>query len=382
VSNEETNPTVEPPRADRRARRRTPIAVSMLARWTDDREHEQKINSRDISDCGIFFHSNSDIAIGTDVEVTFTVPSDPGAAGNRRLHVRGAIIRAEHGGDTTGYALRVISSELSETDDTVLQARHAVGRLAANDSSSDRSSRAWRAHLGLLACSGLIGLTVLVSLGIFITQYDGGPARAIAAVREMVAGIGSTPENVPAQDVLQNRAEGKRKPLRTVGLADARKKKAASRAAQHDAEPNPDASAAQVRSLEVDSTSQPRTVAFNNHDVQTLDFQKGKLVSPLGYIGELSSPSGILVGPLPAGSSASTPATTEAATAMSSSTAVVLLAVVSRDGSVEDVQRASGSVEFAPAAIAAIRHWKFQSDPNGAMRRQIYVTVNFTISTE
>jgi TonB family protein len=115
---------------------------------------------------------------------------------------------------------------------------------------------------------------------------------------------------------------------------------------------------------------------LHNNNVLMLDVQKGKPVSALGYIGELPNPS---AQPVSAGSLASTSTKTNTTAAMPSSTAVVLRAVVDRDGSVEDVQRASGPVELRPAAIAAIRHWKFQPDPGGAMRRQIYITVNSTI---
>jgi TonB family protein len=110
-----------------------------------------------------------------------------------------------------------------------------------------------------------------------------------------------------------------------------------------------------------------------------LDVQKGKPVSQLGYIGELPSPP---AQPVPADSLANTSTKTDAAAATPSSTAVVLRVVVGRDGRVEDVQRASGPVELSPASVAAIRHWKFPPDPGGAIHRQIYVTVNFTISPE
>jgi len=301
----ETSPTVEPPRANRRASRRWLIAVSMLAHWRDGREHEVKVVSRDVSDGGSFFHSNSDIAIGTEVEVTFALPSDPGTTGNRRLRVQGTITRAERETYKTGYALRVTSSELLGIEDAVAQTRQTVRRLAARNASSGGSSRARRARLLFLSCSGLVGLI----LGILIARYEGDPEKATAAVLEKVASILSTQENAPPPDVLQSRLERKRKVLRTGGGVGATEKKAASGPAEHDAAER-NASAAQVRSLTVDSTVQPRPVPFNNNNVLTLDVQEGKPVSPLGYIGELPSPP---AQPVPAGSLARTPAKTEAA---------------------------------------------------------------------
>jgi TonB family protein len=379
VSDKETKPTMEPPQADRRAGRRSLIAVPMLARWRDDREHKVKVNSRDISDGGVFFHANSNIAIDTEVELTFTLPSDPGATGNKRLRVRGTLIRAEREADRTGYALGVTSSEVSGTEDTLAQARQAARPLAAIDSSPSSPHRVRRARLLFLACSGLVAL--MVGLGIFIARHEGDPANAAGAIRETVASIRSTQENAPPPDVLPSRVEGKRKVLRTRGV-EVTEKKATSGPAEHEAgERSPDASAEQVRPLTIDSTVQPPPVSFANNTVLTLDVQKGKPVSPLGYLGELPSPP---AQPVPAGSSASSPAKTEAAAAMPSSTAVVLRAVVGRDGTVENVQRTSGPVELTPAAIAAIRHWKFQPDTSnsGALRRQIYLTVSFTVTTE
>jgi TonB family protein len=377
----EANTRVEFARADRRDRRRSPIAVPMLARWTDDREHEVKVNSRDISDGGIFFHANCDIAIGTEVEVTFTLPSDPGAAGNRRLRVQGTVIRAEHEADKTGYAVGVSSSEVLEADDTIAQARQAVRRLAANDGSSSGPFRARRARVLLLACGGLLGLVALAALVIFVIRRQGGPGKAVAAIREMVASIRPTTQNAPPQrDVPESKVERKRKVLRTAGVVGAKERKAAPSTAERGAgELNVDASPVQDRSPAESPTVQPGPVFFENNHVVMLDVQKGKPVSQLGYIGELPSPP---AQPVPADSLANTPTKTDAAAATPSSTAVVLRVVVGRDGRVEDVQRASGPVELSPASVAAIRHWKFPPDPGGAIHRQIYVTVNFTISPE
>jgi TonB family protein len=378
---QETVPTVQSAPADRRTGRRSLIGVSMLARWRDDRDHEVKVNSRDISEGGIFFHASADLAMGTEVEVTFTLPSDPGATGNKRLRVQGTIVRAEREADKTGYALAVTSCELLGTEDIVAQARQAARHLDANDSFPSRRSRARRARLLFLAGSGLVGFLVLAGVGIFIARREGGPVHAAAAIRAIVASIGLTPENVPPAVAPQTSVERKRTAVRTSRVAGGTDRKAVSSQAEYEAaEQNPDTPAVPIGSVAIDSAIQPRPVPFNNNNILTLDLQKGKPVSPLGYIGELPSPPVPSAGPLPAGSLASTPAKREAATAMPSSTTVVLLAVVGKDGTVEDVQRASGPVELAPAAMAAIRHWKFQPDHGGAMRRQI--TVNFTISTE
>jgi TonB family protein len=351
----------------------------MLARWTDDREHEVKINSRDISDGGIFFHANADIAIGTEVEVTFTLPSDPGAAGNKRLRVQGSVIRAEREADKTGYALAVTSSELLEADDTFAQARQAVRRFAANDFSGGLP-RARRARLLFLAWSGLVGLTLVAGLGVFLIRREGGPAKMVAAILEIGASIRSTPQSAPPPVVPESRVERKHKVSRSAGVAGQKEKKVSSSTAdQETAERNPDASTVEDGSSAKSSTVQSRAVPFNNNNILTLDVQKGKPVSALGYIGELPNPP---AQPATANSSTSTSTKTDPAAATASSTAVVLRVVVGRDGRVEDVQRASGPIELSPASVAAIRQWKFQPDPGGALRRQIYVTVNFTISTQ
>jgi TonB family protein len=353
AGNKETSPTVEPPRADRRARRRSLIAVPMLARWRDNRDHEVKINSRDMSDGGIFFHVNSDVAIGTEVELIFTLPSDPGAIGNRRLRVQGTVIRAEREADRIGYALRVTSSELLAIEDTVAQARQALRGLAANDSSSNSPPQALRVSLLFLACSGLVGL--IIGLGMFVAGHEGGAANAAATVREMIARIRSNLENAPPPDVQQRRVER----ARTGGAAGTRERRRSSSHAGHEAaEPSPDTSAAQQ---------------FDNNNVLTLDLQKGKLVSLLGERKALATRS-----------FTSTAAPTGDAITTPNSAAVVLRVIVRRDGGVEAVRRTSGSVKLAPAAIAAIRHWKFQPDHSdeGPMQRQIYVTVNFTISKD
>jgi len=367
----EASPMVEVTRADRRARRRSLLDVPMLARWRDDREHEVKISSRDLGDGGIFFYASSDIAIGTEVEVTFTIPSDPGARGNRRLRVQGSVIRAERGAERTGYALSITNSELLETEDTAAQVRQVVRRLAANDASSSGPGRARRGRLLFVACS----LAGLIMLAVFVMKHPGGSAKAVAAIREMVAGASSIPDIAPPPDAPQDRVERNRKVSRTDDVM------AGSSPAEHEAaELSPDASAAPLRSLTGDSAVLPPPVAFNNNNVRTLDFQKGKPVSELGYIGELTSPP---AKPVHANSLPSASTRTDTAAVASSSTAVVLQAVVGADGRIEDAQWASGPVELTPAAIAAIRRWKFQPDPGkGAVRRPIYITVNFTVSTQ
>jgi TonB family protein len=204
--------------------------------------------------------------------------------------------------------------------------------------------------------------------------------KAVAAIREMVGGMHATAQNATAADVPESRSERKRKVLRSAGAVEPAEKKAAPTVAEQEVgERNGDASTAQGRSLTGDATVQPPPVSFNNNHVVTLDTEKGKPVSELGYIGELPSP---MAQPAPGDSLASPSAKIEPAAAMQTSTAVVLRVVVGRDGHVEDVQRASGPAELSPASVAAIRQWKFQPNPNGPKHRQIYVTVNFTISPQ
>jgi TonB family protein len=375
----ETSSAVESPRADRRASRRSLTAVPMWARWRSDREHEMKVNSRDIGDGGIFFHVNSEITIGTEVEVTFTLPSDPGAAGNKRLHVKGTVIRSERQADRTGCALRITSSELLEADDIVTQARLAVRRAANNDSSGGQF-RAARVHLLPLAyrLAALMILASLAGVGAFIALYAGGPASAAAALREIVRGVRSIGEKARPADVLQSGVERNAKGLPAGGVR-ATQRKASSSPAKHPAR-NPDVAAVQVHSA-VDQPVQAEAFSFNNNNVLRLELNKGKPVLRQAYVGELPSPP---TKPMSAGSLGATAVPNEAATDIPNSTVVVLRVVVRRNGTVKDVQRASGSVELAPSAIAAVRHWKFQPDPgnSGAMRRLIYVTVHFTISAQ
>jgi TonB family protein len=377
---EETkHPAVESKRADRRGERRALIAVPMLARWTDARKHELKVNSRDISDGGIFFHSNSDIAIGTEVEVTFTLPSDPGTAGNKRLRVQGTVVRAERETGKTGYALAITGSELLEMDDTVAQARQAGRRLNANNVPPSGPFRSRRARILLLACGALLGSMMLAGLSTLLVRRVGSPAKVVAAIGEMAASIRSNPQNeqpAPA-DIQQNKVESKRKTLRTGEPGAAEKKAALTPGPEPGTvESNHDATTLSDQSLANASTVQPGAVSFNNNNVLTLDLQKGKPVSELGYIGDLPSPPTEPVSK----SGASTSTTNHAAAAGPSSTAVVLRVVVGRDGRVEDVQRASGPAELSSAFVAAIRRSRFQPDPGGARHTEIYVTVNFTIS--
>ncbi len=375
---EETKaPAVEFKRADRRGERRTLIAVPMLARWTDAREHDVKVHSRDISDGGIFFHSNSDIAIGTEVEVTFTLPSDPGTAGNKRLRVQGTVVRAERETGKTGYGLAITGSELLEMDETVAQARQTVRRLNADNVLPSGPFRSRKARILLLACGALLGLMMLAGLSTLLVRRVGRPAKVVAAIREIAASIGSNAQNEPPApaDIQRNKVERKTKSLRT-GEPGAAEKKAALSPEPGTVESNHDATTLSDQSLANASTVQPGAISFNNNNVLTVDLQKGKPVSEFGYIGELPSPPTEPVSE----SGASTSTTNNAAAAVPSATAVVLRVVVGRDGRVEDVQRASGPAELSSGFVAAFRRLRFQPNPGGARHRQVYVTVNFTIS--
>jgi periplasmic protein TonB len=63
--------------------------------------------------------------------------------------------------------------------------------------------------------------------------------------------------------------------------------------------------------------------------------------------------------------------------------AVILDALISRDGSIQDLRIVSGPTILASAAMEAVRQWRFKPyyQEGEAVETQAHITVNFTIST-
>lgn len=158
----EDNPESSPARvpsgsrsSDQRIRRRFPVDLPVLVKWTDSEHHRVIGKLRDVNDNGVFFHAEADIPIGQPVELTFTVPRE--LTGPESFRFQGTVVRRE--GTTSarvGYAAKVTNTELMVVEEdmaTLAAAMPSQSEAAEPPPESDRSRKKkvfWVTLLALL----------------------------------------------------------------------------------------------------------------------------------------------------------------------------------------------------------------------------------------
>jgi hypothetical protein len=152
--------SVQAIQGDRRVAQRFSIGVSMLAAWRDDRNHELKVVSRDMSDSGIYFFAKLEIPIGTTIELTFTMPADPGQSETQRFRKAGTVVRVDGVGEKEGYGVRITSSEL------VSQPSRAVLGPIGTPVASPTQEHPWRRPILVLVILAVVASVVAIVVAV------------------------------------------------------------------------------------------------------------------------------------------------------------------------------------------------------------------------
>ncbi len=178
---------------EKRAFRRYPVAVPVVIQWKDTEPREVSGVLRDVNDRGIFLYAQADIPVGSQVDLTFTVPREFTAPETFRFV--GTLVRTEDSaGPEKGFAIAVSKSELLDqpqvsqpfepsqtgnSDDSV--AASLQERPAAPPCQHPRS----RSRIGIVAMA--LGVSVLVLAF---------AARAILAAQEAAHSRASAVQNI------------------------------------------------------------------------------------------------------------------------------------------------------------------------------------------
>lgn len=133
----------------------------MLAAWRDDRNHELKVVTRDMSDSGIYFLAKLEIPVGIPIELTFTMPADPGQSETQRFRKAGTVARVDGGGETKGYAVRITSSEL-----LVSEPSKAVLRPIGTPVASPTQEHQWRRSILKLVIAAIVASVIAIVVAV------------------------------------------------------------------------------------------------------------------------------------------------------------------------------------------------------------------------
>jgi hypothetical protein len=100
------------PRADKRAGRRYVLRVPIEVRWGTNREYCVKGITQDLNDNGVLFRAKAEFPLGSDLELTFTVPRP--FTTRETFHFLGTVVRTEGSGESTkSFAVQVRESEVA-----------------------------------------------------------------------------------------------------------------------------------------------------------------------------------------------------------------------------------------------------------------------------
>jgi hypothetical protein len=84
-------------KSERRSRQRIPVRLDVSIQSSQDRPHTGY--TRDLSTSGIFLYSDSEILVGTELEMVLMLPDELTDGEKRWVCCRAAVIRVEHGGE-------------------------------------------------------------------------------------------------------------------------------------------------------------------------------------------------------------------------------------------------------------------------------------------
>jgi hypothetical protein len=102
---------VLPSQADKRAGRRYVLSVPIEVKWGANCEYCVRGVTQDLNDNGVLFRAKADLPVGSDLELTFTVPK--AFTTRESYHFRGTVVRTEDSNQSAkSFAVQVHGSEV------------------------------------------------------------------------------------------------------------------------------------------------------------------------------------------------------------------------------------------------------------------------------
>ena len=92
------------PRPEMRATRRFALRLPVAVKFTNGAAQEQDAQTKDVSARGVYFFVDSDLAEGSDVEFTLTLPPEITLTESIRVRCKGRVVRVDESGPRVGVA--------------------------------------------------------------------------------------------------------------------------------------------------------------------------------------------------------------------------------------------------------------------------------------
>jgi hypothetical protein len=96
---------------EKRATRRFALRLPVSVTYSDDGSQEKSAETRDVSARGICFYVDSDIASGSAIEFTLTLPPEITMTESIRVRCKGKVVRVEPGGSGAKLAVAAVIDE-------------------------------------------------------------------------------------------------------------------------------------------------------------------------------------------------------------------------------------------------------------------------------
>ena len=94
--------------ADRREARRFTMSLPMRVLPREGHSHELKACTRDVSYRGLYFVTDAEFQIGSEIEFVLTLPQQLSRSGEVDIRCRGQIVRVEHSSNgRSGIAAKI-----------------------------------------------------------------------------------------------------------------------------------------------------------------------------------------------------------------------------------------------------------------------------------
>lgn len=96
---------------ERRASRRFALRLPLSVSYPESEESKQDAQSRDVSARGICFFVDSNIATGTDIEFTLTLPPEITSTDSIHVKCKGRVVRVDDGPSKGKTAIAAVIHE-------------------------------------------------------------------------------------------------------------------------------------------------------------------------------------------------------------------------------------------------------------------------------
>ncbi|MGH9510501.1 MAG: PilZ domain-containing protein [Terriglobales bacterium] len=96
---------------EKRATRRFPLRLPVSVTYPENEADLKASQTRDVSARGICFYLDSNIAVGTGIEFTFTLPPEITLTESIRVHCKGKVVRVDEGNSDHKVAVAAVIDE-------------------------------------------------------------------------------------------------------------------------------------------------------------------------------------------------------------------------------------------------------------------------------